>query len=102
MPESSSARKANAVSGLLLRLRAGRRRGTWNVDFATVRLTEGKQIFVGLTVRRYGACSLSWRCGVCLPVSKAGVLVVSLLTSWLVCWIFVAVVIFWRRWLNVG
>ena len=46
-------------------------------------------------------CSLSWRCGVCLPVGEAGVLVVSLLTSWLVCWILVAVVIYWQIWLNV-
>ena len=42
-----------------------------------------------------------WGCGVCLPVGKAGVLVVSLLTSWLACWILVAVVIFLQIWLNV-
>ena len=102
MLEWSSARKANVVSGLLLRLRAGKPRGTWNVDLATVRLTEGKRVFVGLAVRRYGACSLSWRCGVCLPVRKAGVLVVNLLTSWLVCWTSVAIVIFLQIWLNVG
>ena len=71
------------------------------MDLATVRLTEGKRFCVGLAVRRYGTCSLSWRCGVCLPVGKAGVLVVSLLTSWLVCWILVAVVIFLQIWLNV-
>ena len=66
-----------------------------------MRLTEGKGFCLGLAVRRYEACSLNWGCGVCLPVGKAGVLVVGLLTSWLVCWILVAVVIFLQRWLNV-
>ena len=74
----------------------------WNVDLATVRLTEGKRICVGLTVWCCGACSLSWRCGVCLPVGKAGVLVFSLLTSWLGCGILVAAEILLQILLNVG
>ena len=60
------------VSGLLLRLRAGRLRGTWKVDLATVRLTEGERFCVGLAVRRYGHVRfLGGAAFVCLLVRRA-------------------------------